>query len=135
LARLAASFPAAERWAYVPPVTADYTAQLALAGTLDSYLEVLHAAQVHFQVLLDFSVPSVITRERTHTSDGSHYSKAINDEIARALNRAGAGRAKTGASAHALSLTDLSLDEYKKRFHGAVNRHLAERKLAPTRSH
>jgi hypothetical protein len=78
-------FPQARAVAYLPPVSAWGIAQLDHAGSLDALLLALHPVAQAYDRFLDFRVPSELTEAIGNTDDGSHYSEAVNAEIAAAL--------------------------------------------------
>ncbi|NMG76011.1 hypothetical protein [Aromatoleum diolicum] len=80
--KLATVFPDARSIAYVPPISAWHVRAMAQNGTLESYLEALHATARHFPVFIDFSIPSSVTWRTDNTYDGSHYAPAVNRRIA-----------------------------------------------------
>jgi hypothetical protein len=78
-------FPQARFLAYVPPISAWHIERFSRHGVLDGYVAALHACAQYFEAFWDFSVPSARTWDVANTYDGSHYSVAVNREIARVL--------------------------------------------------
>jgi len=86
LRRVQETFPEARQLAYVPPVAADYIAELARAGTLESYLDVIFAISRQVEALHDFSIPSETTADPSRTLDGQHFLRSTNDRVAAVLS-------------------------------------------------
>lgn len=84
-AELRQVFPEACAIAWVPPISAWTIAQLQLDGMLGAYLEALRNISLHYDELLDFSVPSEVTASTTNTFDGIHYIDAVNARVLAAL--------------------------------------------------
>jgi len=80
--KLATAFPGARSIAYVPPISAWHVRAMEQNGTLESYVEALHAAARHFPAFVDFSIPSLVTWRTDNTYDGSHYTPSVNRRIA-----------------------------------------------------
>jgi len=78
-------FPAAHAIGYVPPVSAWTIGRISLSGDLGGYLTALARVAAAFDEFLDFGIPSAITATTSDTYDGSHYSEAVNAQIAAAL--------------------------------------------------
>lgn len=83
--KLAAAFPGARSIAYVPPISAWHVRAMEQNGTLESYVEALHATARHFPVFIDFSIPSPVTWRTDNTYDGSHYTPSVNRRIAQIM--------------------------------------------------
>lgn len=83
--RLVEVFPQARAIGYVPPISAWHIAELDSSGQLNEYLDALYEAAQYFERFVDFSIPSAITARTDTTYDGSHYSPAVNRELARVL--------------------------------------------------
>lgn len=80
--KLAKIFPDARSIAYVPPISAWHVRAMEQNGTLESYLDAIHATARHFPVFMDFSIPSPVTWRTDNTYDGSHYAPSVNRRIA-----------------------------------------------------
>jgi hypothetical protein len=74
-------FPEARAIAYIPPESAWRIAAFSLTGGLDSYLAAIGPIAAAYDEFLDFSIPSVLTRGKEETYDGSHYSRAANAPV------------------------------------------------------
>jgi hypothetical protein len=84
-------FPEAHAIAYVPPVSAWIIAQIGFDGGLDSYVEALRRTASAYDEFVDFGLPSATTIDPANTYDGSHYSEAVNRQVAAALSQGTAG--------------------------------------------
>jgi hypothetical protein len=78
-------FPQARAIAYLPPVSAWQIAQLDHAGSLDALIKALVPVARAYDRFLDFRIPSPLTETIGNTDDGSHYSVAVNAQLAAAL--------------------------------------------------
>lgn len=110
---LAARFPSARVIAYVPPVTAWRVDDMERRGVLEGYVEALHAAAQHFPRMIDFSLPGAQTARTDNTYDGSHYSVALNRDMARAL-------LDPAPPAWGVEVTGLGRDVYLSRYRQAL---------------
>ncbi len=111
--KLLDAFPGATVVAYVPPVSAWHIAKMENSSILNSYITALHACSRLFPIFLDFSIPSSYTWRTDNTYDGSHYSTAVNQMIARRLfNDDGV---QFGVSVH-----ELDLGSYARLYHQAL---------------
>lgn len=105
-------FPGASYIGYVPPISAWRIERMNDAGVLDAYLEAVHKVSKHFQLFIDFSMPSDVTTRTDNTYDGSHYDLETNALIAASLN--------TGIPEFGIRLGGLRFDAYRERFHEAL---------------
>lgn len=79
-------FPNAKFVAYVPPISAwGMINDTYGRGLMDCYLSATYQLSQKYDVMYDFSSPSEVTKNPANTFDGSHYSVAINDRIAKIL--------------------------------------------------
>lgn len=106
-------FPQSRALAYVPPISAWHVAGMARAGTLDSYLDALHATARLFPRMIDFSVPDDRTRRTDNTYDGSHYSVAVNHDMAAQLMA-------DGPPAWGVDVSAIGRDVYQSRYRQAL---------------
>jgi hypothetical protein len=84
--KLRAVFPEAQAWAYAPLMSPWYQfSDVYTRGLLDCTLEAFHAVARHYDVFLDFGIPSPVTTDNRLTLDGTHFTPEANDVIARAL--------------------------------------------------
>ncbi|MCK0509201.1 hypothetical protein [Aromatoleum anaerobium] len=83
--KLVTVFPGAQSIAYVPPISAWHVRAMEQNGTLESYLDALHATARNFPVFVDFSIPSPVTWRTDNTYDGSHYAPSVNRRIAHVI--------------------------------------------------
>lgn len=110
---LAGRFPQARVLAYVPPVSAWRIDDMDRVGILDSYIDALYATARHFPRMIDFSVPDPRTTRTDNTYDGSHYSVALNRDMAARLMSG--GEPVWGAD-----VTALARDVYQRRYRQAL---------------
>lgn len=113
-------FPEARYLGYVPPISLWRVGQFIRNGTLDNYLGVMYGASKVFDRMLDFSVPSPVTTDKSLTVDGSHYEVAVSDRIAAMLSGA--------PMEFGLDVTALSREAYASRFKAALATELAKLK-------
>lgn len=120
------TFPEAEFWGYVPPISAwDVTEKRYLNGNLDRYLDALAAMAAQdglFARLYDFSAPSVVTWRRDNTFDGSHYYPRVNAVISERLQSAAAAPPADGFG---LPVHTMTGEDYRLAFRSGLNRFLA----------
>lgn len=111
--KLISIFPGARSIAYVPPVSAWHIDAMEKNGSLQSYLDALYVTSRHFDVLIDFSIPSGITWQTNNTYDGSHYSVLVNRQIAYRL----LARDRTGWG---VNLNELDKQTYSRYYKEAI---------------
>jgi hypothetical protein len=79
-------FPNAKFVGYVPPRSAwSMINDTYGRGLTDCELSAFYEISQSYDAMYDFSIPSMITKNPRNTFDGSHYSVAINDRIAKVL--------------------------------------------------
>lgn len=112
LVSLRSIFPKAKFIGYVTPVSAWDMLAPHQDKTLPTYLETIYGLSDLFDDFYDFSIPSRVTKRADNTYDGQHYSRAVNDRIARILD---------GSSPDfGISLHDRDYVEYKDEFNRAM---------------
>ncbi|MEG3637900.1 hypothetical protein [Magnetococcus sp. PR-3] len=96
-------YPQAKSMGIVMPVSDWEQARMSLLGNLSEYLEIRHALSRMFsQGLVDFSIPSPLTRRVDITYDGLHYDPKVLTPILDHLS--GRPQASGGTQVKALSL-------------------------------
>lgn len=106
--RLQEFFPNAQFIGYVPPRSAwSMVNDTYGRGLMDCYLTAFYQLSQSYDAMYDFSIPSEVTRNPSLTFDGSHYSVAVNNRIAKIL------QGETGES-FGVRIDPYSFDEYRK---------------------
>ena len=119
-AKLRESFPNAQFIGYVPPrspwsmINDTYGRNL-----MDCYLLGFHQLAQSYDAMYDFSAPSSITKNPDNTFDGSHYSVAVNNQIAEVLQ----GKSNDDFG---IRIDELSFDEYRNLYRQKLKGFLAE---------
>ncbi len=118
-ANLRQIFPKAEFIGYIPPVSAwSIVNDTYGRGLMDCQLTVAYQLAQSYDVMYDFTVPSRITKNPDLTFDGSHYSVAVNDEIADILQ----GKPVS----FGLKVNKYSFEEYRRLYLEEIRKFLAE---------
>jgi hypothetical protein len=113
-------FPQAEFVGYVAPRSAwsivndTYGREL----TVECELPVFYELAQLYDVMYDFSIPSVVTKDTRNTFDGSHYSVKINDEIAKIME----GK----ANSFGIRVDRYSFEEYRQIYLDSIKQFLEE---------
>jgi len=78
-------FPSATYLAYVPPIAASTVVKATDEAYLEAYTEAMKRISEVYDAFYDFAMPSEITRNEGNSYDGSHYSPAVNAQLAAVL--------------------------------------------------
>ena len=113
-------FPNAKFIGYVPPRSAwSMIDDTYGRGLMDCYLTAFYQLSQSYDAMYDFSIPSEITKNPTYTHDGSHYSVAINNRIAKILQ-------DKSTDSFGVRIDRYSFDEYRTIYRQELRKFLAE---------
>ena len=113
-------FPNAKFIGYVPPISAwSMINDTYGRGLMDCYLSAFHQLSKHYDAMYDFSIPSEVTKDPSHTFDGSHYSVTTNNRIAKILQ--GESDENFG-----IRVDNYSFDKYRQIYRQNLRNFLAE---------
>ena len=110
-------FPQARVIGYVPPISGWEVEKILRTGSLETYLAAMPEIAQTIRPLYDFSIPSAVTAETGNTYDGSHFSPAVNRQVAATLN--------DGDPRFSLQVDRMTPEEYATRYRHALDSFLA----------
>ena len=113
-------FPNAKFVGYVPPRSAwSMIDDTYGRGLMDCYLTAFYQISQSYDAMYDFSIPSEVTKNPAYTHDGSHYSVATNNRIAKILQG-------QPTESFGVRIDRYSFDEYRTIYRQELQKFLAD---------